>query len=121
MGWKKEFGKGYRPPEAILRLVESGLAEDLSWGNDASPSFGFTFEPDEDTHAAFVGDTLAVRIWVQHPNRTKREYPREPRYIVDRTDDMGTTKTFETDDAHLAVSVYLDWLKAAGFKLVRRR
>jgi hypothetical protein len=37
--WDREFGLDYKPEDAILRLVEQGLAEDDSYGNDVAPSF----------------------------------------------------------------------------------
>lgn len=110
--WKKEFGTAYRPPDVILDLIDAGLPEDLSWHNDASPSFGFTNDE---------GDRPAVRIWVQHPNHRKREHPEVGRFIVDYSDDMGSEDDFETDDPELAIAVYLDWLKKAGLMPKRRR
>jgi hypothetical protein len=59
--WQEEFPSSYRVPWGVVRMVESGMIEDLSWRNDPSPSFG-----------ARLKDKNWVRLWVEHPTPEKR-------------------------------------------------
>ena len=62
MSYVTEFnewrGTDYQIPEEILNL--EGV-EDLSWHNDACPSFGFYLEDPA------TKDNHELRIWVEHP------------------------------------------------------
>lgn len=59
--WEEEFPSSYRVPWEVIRLVNSGVMEDLSWRHDPSPSFG-----------ARLKDKNWVRLWVEHPIKEKR-------------------------------------------------
>jgi hypothetical protein len=61
MYWQEEFDSSFRVPRDIVRMVESGILEDMSWRNDPSPSFGTRLK-----------DKNWVKIWVEHPNPTGR-------------------------------------------------
>lgn len=56
MSWQTEFDPSWAVPEEILKA--EGL-EDVSWHNDACPSFRHVI-------AAVPDDRLEVRIWVDH-------------------------------------------------------
>ena len=59
----KHFAEhGYTVPQEILALVTSGELIDLSWHNDASPSYGVV-----------LLDEVNVCIWVDHVERKARE------------------------------------------------
>lgn len=99
MSWDDEFGKSYKVPSEILKLVKAGAIEDWSWHNDVAPSF-----------AARVGDT-AIRIWVEHPKESEREAAGfEKRFMVQRAGQGGIgegTTIIDTDDPKKAVAAYL--------------
>ncbi len=52
---------GYTVPHQILALVESGEAKDLSWHNDACPSYGLV-----------IDDAVTLAIFVEHANKNRR-------------------------------------------------
>lgn len=52
---------GYTVPEEIQALVDSGELKDLSWHNDAAPSYGVV-----------LLDDVNVSIWVDHVDEEKR-------------------------------------------------
>lgn len=60
--WQEEFPSSYRVPRDVIRLVEAGVIEDMSWRNDPSPSFGVKLK-----------DKNWVRLWVEHPDPHRRE------------------------------------------------
>lgn len=57
--WRKEFGDGYAVPDEV---GAAGLV-DISWHNDAAPSFVTLEYP----------DTRPARLWVDHPDPAQRE------------------------------------------------
>lgn len=72
MSWRHEFASQvevFDVPESIIRM--EGL-EDMSWHNDACPSFG--------THV--VDDSLTLRIWCQAVNVDDREYTAGKRFMI---------------------------------------
>lgn len=63
MTWQYEHGEDYDVPAAIT--MAEGI-QDMSWHNDACPSFGqYVHGANDDTHD--------VRIWVEHPDVDYRE------------------------------------------------
>ena len=95
MPWEREFGAEYAVPEEILRHVRTGALRDLSWHNDACPSFGV---PRAD-------GTERARVWVEHPVPNDREDPRDPRFIVCIYDEGGDAlgAIYLGDDVDLAL------------------
>lgn len=61
ISWEEEFPSSYRVPREIVRLVDSGVLEDMSWRQDPAPSFG-----------ARLRDKNWVRLWVEYPDPAKR-------------------------------------------------
>jgi hypothetical protein len=94
MDWKTEFGTDYDIPAAILALVESEQATDLSWHNDTAPSFGL------------VNETADLRIAVEHPDPTRRELEGGARFIVTMLSRNGITERY-LDNALEAAAAYL--------------
>lgn len=102
--WVREFGAEY----AVPAVVEDALP-DMSWHNDACPSFGYyTSTPDSER---------AVRLWVEHPDATKRETGEaSKRYAVIVYGDNGDTFTgHEGDDVTEALRVVAILRRLLGF------
>lgn len=71
MSWRHEFaGRNvdYAIPESIIRM--EGL-EDMSWHNDACPSFG-----------TLVTESLDLRIWCETPDPDDRESCADHRFQI---------------------------------------
>lgn len=66
--WEKEFGRGYDVPSKIEALGWT----DISWHNDMCPSF--TPDPNDPD----------IRLWVEHPDPSMREFDDQPRYAINR-------------------------------------
>jgi len=77
MVWRKEFGLPWKIPQEVLDLVDRGLLEDRSWHNDMGPSFWRDLDRG-----------LSVVLWVNHPQKAKREYVDE-RFLVQMVDREG--------------------------------
>ena len=60
--FEREFGRSYRIPKAILKMVNTGELVDTSWHNDSCPTFTTPLTP--------VG---SVSLWVNHPNPRTRQ------------------------------------------------
>ena len=73
--WTEEFGPEFDVPKEILAHPRM---EDMSWHNDASPSFGASKGEPGDLSDPYV----EVRLWVDHPDPDKREYPGSKRFSV---------------------------------------
>jgi hypothetical protein len=67
--WDSEFGQSYAVPKEITERYQ-----DDSWHNDQCPSFS-------------NGAPLYVRLWVEHPEVSKREDEWCSRYSVTVADD----------------------------------
>lgn len=70
-GWQEEFaGRGidFDVPESIIRM--EALA-DMSWHNDACPSFG-----------TYVTEAIDLRIWCDAPNPDERESGADHRFQI---------------------------------------
>lgn len=59
--WEEEFPSSYRVPREVVRLVDRGILEDMSWRHDPAPSFGTRLR-----------DKNWVRLWVEYPDPAKR-------------------------------------------------
>lgn len=94
MSYLKEFGTEYQIPAKIIELVEKKKLTDMSWHNDVSPSFG-TFFADP------VKGEVEIRIWIDHPEKEKREFDCD-RFTV--TDD--TEVVWEGADINEAIKAY---------------
>lgn len=94
--WLTEFGAQWEVPAALVNDIR---LEDVSWHNDVCPSFAWTGR-------AHDGDD--VRIWVDHPDRMKREYPEHPRYAIQR--DSGSGPSIMTDDLGVALRAFWNLL-----------
>lgn len=71
MSWRHEFANrnvDYAIPESIIRM--EGL-EDMSWHNDACPSFGTR-----------ITESLDLRIWCDAPNYDDRESGADHQFTV---------------------------------------
>lgn len=66
--WRRAFGVGYAPGDAVWDLVLSGMAHDLSSKRHFAPSFGV-----EDSG-------VSLRIWVDALDPSRRLRPGAPRY-----------------------------------------
>jgi hypothetical protein len=97
--WLKEFGQEYDVPREILDLINKGLADDHSWHNDMSPSFGKETPISED-------EARQILIWVNHPDPAQREDQRMKRFSV--WDSYTQDELANTDDVNEAVKAYLD-------------
>lgn len=91
--YEEEFPNGYKAPRQILDLVDSGLLEDTSWRGDKSPSFG-----------AKLKDGNLLRIWVEHPNKSRRKGSpwRYSVFIQKDFESPPDDEIVETDDANEA-------------------
>jgi hypothetical protein len=96
--WDSEFGAEYEVPNEILNLVSKGYANDMSWHNDVSPSFGKEVQLDK-----------FLRLWIDHKDPYSRELSGK-RFSVTLDDEEGNAYTIDdgtTDDVNEAVSKYL--------------
>lgn len=70
--WKNQFGEEYAVPTAVLNQPN---IVDMSWGNDAAPAFTLRqYQRD--------GDLPQRTLWVEHPDKAKREYEDWHRFVV---------------------------------------
>lgn len=98
MGWIQEHGPDYEVPGLIDFMVSEGVIEDISWHNDAAPSFVV-----EDPKREERG----VCLWVGHPVLSQREMGGK-RYIVQEGDLAGESDwEMETDDLEEALTAFL--------------
>jgi len=98
MGWLEEFGPDYEVPGLIDFMVREGIVEDLSWQNDASPSFAVKDPQDEGR---------GVRLWVAHPVMSLREFESK-RFLVEQGEFAGETEwELDTNDLEEAVTAFL--------------
>ena len=96
MGFVEEFPADYEVPGLVVFLVREGAIEDLSSGNDVSPSFGRFFPDGNPT----------VRLWVDHPLSGHRQYPGARRFRVDvAPDGQHVEASFEYDELQDALGV----------------
>lgn len=108
MGWRKAFGSTGEPPAEILSLLDSGEMEDLSYGNDQDPSFGWMVE-DEPSHD--------IRVWVDTAEPAERRMGRDAlRFQVTWSkDDLSMPwRTLETDDVEQALLAWHAWCLEAN-------
>lgn len=95
--WKYEHGPEYDVPAAILEA-----APDMSWHNDACPSFGVT---DDEAR-------ITVCIWVEHPDKDQRETGSEHRFSVTLyTETEDHDAKYEGDDVDEAIRVYQELVR----------
>jgi hypothetical protein len=93
MSWHAEFGPSYEVPEFLPFLARKKVLEDTSWHNDISPSFSVYREIGDRTHE--------VRLWVDHPFKSRREVGGE-RYVVvvnENGDQVFESHTDDLDEA----------------------
>ena len=72
---ESEFGSQYEIPGFITWLVKNRYLEDMSWHNDACPSFGVTGVirgTRENPQGYSTGET---RVFVEHPWQSMRQIP----------------------------------------------
>jgi hypothetical protein len=88
----EEFGTEWAVPAAVTSYP---AIIDISWHNDVSPSFTLP------QHALPMddGDCPLVRLWVNHPDATLREFP-SGRFTV--TSDLNTF--YDGDDVTAALA-----------------
>lgn len=101
--WEREFDQSFDVPQEIEQLVERGILFDSSWHNDLYPSFGFAKDSDADE----------LRLWVDHPDASKREMPECARFTLAH----NVNDFVNTDE----VSVIIDHILAIQFSKVLRR
>lgn len=94
--WRTEHGSGYDVPSVI-----SEEFTDISYRNDVCPSF---------VHAA--DEEAYLRLWVEHPDVSKREDTDSKRYAIQ------SEEWFETDDLSEALEkfreMWADILRRSG-------
>lgn len=92
--WVREFDEAYDVPAIV-----SDTLPDMSWHNDTCPSFGY--------FSSTADSERAVRLWVEHPDRTERETgENSARFTVIVYGDSGDTFTgHEGDDVTEALRV----------------
>lgn len=108
MSWITEHGSEYAVPSEITKA--EGLV-DLSWHNDACPSFGVDEYPDD-----------SLRIWVEMPDPIDRESESDGRFVVnyvhygtdpaplpDASD--GCSEIYNGNDAHDALTAFVGALR----------
>jgi hypothetical protein len=98
MDWNTEFSAEYAVPAEVIALVTHDEADDLSWVNDACPSFGTLRDEGVD----------GVRLFVEHPDATRRTLG--SRFVVLTWDAEGSPsgERYAGDDVVAAVAAYLD-------------
>jgi hypothetical protein len=97
--WFQEFGLGFAVPAEVLQLTLDGFAKDLSFRNDACPSFGATEDGDQ-----------VLSLYCDHPDQNERERKEAKRFTV--VSGIQGFDTFETDNVSDAVGIYLGKLAA---------
>jgi len=99
MSWIEEFGVEYAIPQQVLDLEKQGTLWDLSWHNDAMPSFyRWLRDPGDDD------DGDAVILWIEHPDADQRETPEWPRFTVSRYGHNSRT-FYDGDDVNAALTL----------------
>ena len=89
------FPADYEIPGLVDFLVKEGAVQDLSSKNHVAPSFGQAF-PDE----------IVVRLWVDHPLASHREYPSAKRFKVEiYPDGQQADASFDFDELEDALGV----------------
>ena len=78
-----EFGDKYEIPGFITWLVKNRYLEDMSWHNDTSPSFGVT------GNIRGTNSQGEVRIFVEHPFQSHRQYQGKRFMVLTGTDSVG--------------------------------
>lgn len=81
--WESVFGRHFEVPGFVRFLIQKKILEDISYGNDASPSFGVWD----------AGSDRRVVFWVDHPITQFRENLGE-RFHVQRDQEI----IFSSDD-----------------------
>lgn len=76
--WDEEFAKEWAVSPRIMELVRRGDLEESSFRNDVSPSF-----------AASLKDGRLLRLWVEHPNKSRRISKSPYRYLLVIQQDFG--------------------------------
>ena len=110
--YEKEGFSAFKVSREILKLVKGGVLEETSWHNDTAPSFGTRLR-----------DGTLLRLWVEHPNKDRREGSRF-RYSVLVQDDFGDPPhetVVETDDLEEALFHLLGVIERRGQKRARFR
>jgi hypothetical protein len=95
-GWEGEFGDRFEIPGFIRFLVKVGILEDLSWHNDASPSFGFIDDSRD----------RELRLWVSHPMADLREAS-DKRFGISWGGINSMEESEEFDEVQDAVKAFL--------------
>jgi len=91
--WLSEFGSEYEIPSQVLDLPR---LVDTSWHNDSCPSF--TLQQYEQG-----SDMPLATLWIEHPEKSKREPDYADRYLV-QTDDFQAI--YSGDNLAEALSVF---------------
>lgn len=97
---------GFTVPEELLALVTSGELKDLSWHNDAAPSYG-----------QVVDDEVTLSLWVDHVDRKAREFFEGKRFGVSvfgydgkRLNISNADNIINTDDIAEAIKAWRETL-----------
>jgi hypothetical protein len=92
-GYRREFPDFGDLPKPIAALVAAGKLVDISWGNDACPSF---IRAEDDPKVEAQGCTYGIPVlWVDYADPSEREMQDGNRFFVQ----VGNDITIETDDA----------------------
>lgn len=105
--WRNQFPADVAVPEEIQALVKSGMIADISWGNDAMPSFSFQgYEPDFVFRDSQPVKPNPYRLWVNYPEQERREVGGgEPRFSISLEHDADgySDELLKTDSVHQIV------------------
>lgn len=77
--WRIEHGKEFKVPETVERALFALGFADASFHNDAAPRFERSVGPD-----------FVLTLWVDHPDKKKRESASQARFGLEVSrDDVG--------------------------------
>lgn len=108
---ESEFGGKYEIPGFINWLVKNRYLEDMSWHNDAAPSFGVTGDI-KGTRGSPRGTSQGeTRIFVEHPLQSRREYQGK-RFFVMTSVDNSDQESWEFDELEDALEKLFEVIMA---------
>lgn len=102
-----EFGSRYEIPGFIEYLVKEHYLDDMSWHNDISPSFGIMNDIAGTKGNPHGTSQNEIRIWVEHPLKSRREFQGE-RFTVTYALDGDQTEDYSFDELEDALKKLLE-------------
>lgn len=109
---ESEFGSNYEIPGFITWLVKNRYLEDMSWHNDASPSFGVHGEIRGTKGRPEGTSTSETRIFIEHPIQSRRQ-AQGKRFVVMHSVNGGDEyEDWDFDDLEGALEKLFDVIVA---------